>query len=391
MSRASLSHRSGGTRALIVFLVTLLLSACGQQPKTSATPSRTPSATVTPQPLTSPGPLKFSMQAVAQGLEAPWAVDFAKDGTIWLTERPGRVRIVRGGQLLPGSALTLNVATSPGCEGGLLGFALQEPSAYLYYTYLGSSGNTNRVSRFTIHGDQLVDEHVLLDGIIGGTCYHDGGRIRFGPDGLLYITTGEGYVPSRSADPNNLSGKILRMRPDGSGRESFAWGFRNPQGIAFDAKGRLYASNHGPSGDLGLCCHDEIDYVEQGHYYGWPAWAANVRTSYPQGGLPDRTRPIAESGTDTWAPSGITFYAPSKREWPTLLVAELRGKELRRFIIDPNDPSKLIGQEVVLNGQGRLRDAVAGPDGCLYVLTSNRDSRGTPGPGDDRLLKLCPA
>src|SRR5206468_7351919 len=135
---------------------------------------------------------------------------------------------------------------------------------------------------------------------------------------------------------------------------------------AFDSLGRLYASNNGPTGDLGLCCHDEIDLIQPGGFYGWPEWAAGVRTSYPQGGLPaQRVPPVAESGQTVWAPSGMTFYSPAKEERPTLILAELRGQILRRFILDGADPAKVIAQEAVLQGVGRLRDAVAGPDRCL--------------------------
>ena len=354
----------------------------------TATSKTTASPTATA--LTSPGPLNLTVKTVADGLVAPWALAFAENGTIWLTERPGRVRIIRHGQLLAPPALTLKVVTASGCESGLLGIAVKEPNVFLYYTYAGSGGNTNRISSFTIQGDSLVNEKVLLDGIPGGACYHFGGRLKLGPDGFLYATTGEGYVPSRAASASNLSGKILRLHPDGTGREVFAWGFRNPQGIAFDASGRLYASNNGPTGDLGLCCHDEIDYVQQGAFYGWPEFAGTVRTRYGQDGMPaQRTGPIAESGNTTWAPSGITFYSPRAGEQATLLVAELRGQALRRLIIDPTDPSKVTAQEVVLQGKGRLRDVVAGPDHCAYLLTNNRDTRGTPQAGDDHVFQLC--
>jgi aldose sugar dehydrogenase len=382
-------------RGLALLLAAATLTACttGGQQRSSAGPSRSPAApSATPtQTLKPAGALQLSQQSVAHDLVAPWALDFAHDGSIWLTERPGRVRVIRGAGLLPDPAVTIRVATANGCEDGLLGIALGEPYAYVYYTYAGAGGNTNRVSRFTIAGDRLTSEQVLVDGIPGGTCYHFGGRLKLGPDGWLYFTTGEGFVAARAADPNNTSGKVMRVHTDGSGLGVFAWGFRNPQGLAFDRAGRLYASNNGPTGDLGLCCHDEIDLVTQGGFYGWPAWAANTRTSFNQGGLPARVPPLAESGASTaWAPSGMTFYAPAKDEQPSLLVATLRGEALRRFVIDPGDPAKVTGQEVVVQGQGRLRDAVAGPDGCLYVLTNNRDSRGSPRPGDDQVLKLCP-
>ena len=385
-------------RGASLALALMLAVSCSSSAKPSPTPhkpSLSPAATATPTPspvaLRDPGPLHYTEKVFQQNLSVPWAIDWTKNGDAWFTERGGDVRIARGGQLLPNPALKLSVVSQPGCESGLLGLAIQEPNVFLFYTYSGSSGNTNRVSRFTIQGDTLVNEQVLVDGIPGGSCYHFGGRLKLGPDGWLYFTTGEGFVASRAADPGNLSGKILRVHTDGSGREMFAWGFRNPEGLAFDARGRLYVSNNGPTGDLGLCCHDEVDLVQQGGFYGWPAWAAGTRTSYGQGSLPQRLGPNAESGTDTWAPSGMTLYAPSSDERPTLLMAELKGQSLRRFLIDPNDPGHFTSQEIVLAGAGRLRDVAAGPDGCLYILTSNRDGRGSPTSADDRILQLCPA
>ena len=380
--------------AVAAVLLIACTSGTSSAPKASPTPS--PRATVSARPspspsLSEPGPLRFSVTTLASSLEAPWALDFAKDGSIWFTERAGRVRVIRNGQLLPAPAVKLNVVSSPGCEGGLLGLALSGGDAFLYYTYPGSGGNTNRVSRFAIQGDQLVNERMILDGIPGGTCYHFGGRIKFGPDGRLYVTTGEGFVASRAATPNGLSGKILSVNPDGGDLKVFAWGFRNPQGLAFDPQGRLYASNNGPTGDLGLCCHDTVDLVQEGKFYGWPAWAGNTQTRYGTGGLPAYTAPIAESGNTVWAPSGITFYSPAKTQRAALLIAELSGQAVRRLLIDAADPGKVVSQDIVVQGYGRLRDLEAGPDGCLYVLTSNRDGRGNPGGSDDRVLKLCPS
>jgi glucose/arabinose dehydrogenase len=382
-------------RATASLLIGLMLTACSSAPAPKATARPTVSA-ATPTPATiaralaPPGPLTFAVRSIAEGLVAPWALAFASDGSIWLTERPGRVRVVRGGQLLPAPALALNVVTRSGCESGLLGIALQEPYVFLAYTY-AAGGNVNRVSRFNIQGDTLVGEKVLLEGIPGGTCYHFGGRLKMGPDGYLYVTTGDAYVPSLAANATNLSGKILRMLPDGTGQQVYAWGFRNPQGLAFDANGRLYVSNHGPTGEFGLCCHDELDQVEQGGFYGWPGWAGTVATRYGQEGMPQRVPPIAESGEGTWAPSGMTFFARSDLERASLLVATLRGQALRRLIIAPNDPRAVTSHEVVLDGKGRLRDVVAGPDHCAYLLTNNTDTRGTPQPGDDHLYQLCPS
>ncbi len=399
---------SAGARRLGLLLgAALLAGACASPPAGHRQPRATPSAVAataavpaspptpppaTPAPaLSDPGPFSYDLSTVASGLKVPWALAFAPDGGLWFTERGGQVRVFRNGSLIPAPALTLSVVSRPGCEGGLLGLDLRGGAAYLYYTRQGGTGLANRVSRFTVSGDRLVDERVLLDGIPAGDCYHDGGRLKVGPDGLLYFTTGEGYVAARATDPGNLSGKVMRMNVDGSGLEMFAWGFRNPQGLAWDPAGRLYVSNNGPTGDLGLCCHDEVDAVLQARsFFGWPAWAGTVRTGFVAGGLPDRVPPVAESGTATWAPSGLAFFAASRSERPALFMAELRGEALRRLVINPADPSRAVREEVVLQSQGRLRDAAAGPDGCLYVATSDRDGRSSPRPDDDRILKLCP-
>ena len=373
----------------------LAVLACGGNPTTPRpTPSPSPSASSSPAPSPSSvaaGPLRFRVGSVATGLTAPWAIAFAPDGSLWFTERPGRVRVVRNGRLLAAPALTLNVSQQPGCEGGLLGLAFQGAYAFVFYTYAGGAGNVNRLSRFAVSGNTLTGEKVLLDRIPGGSCYHDGGRLKLGPDGYLYVSTGDTFQAYRAATPTGLNGKILRIRPDGGGEEMFAWGFRNPQGLAFDARGRLYASMNGPTGDLLPCCHDAVYLVQQGGFHGWPWYAANTPTGYSGGGRPaSYVHPVAESGSSaTWAPSGITFFSSPGRG-PVLLVAELRGSAIRLIAIDPDDPHRVVSQRIVLSGFGRMRDIVQGPDGCAYALTSNNDGRGTPGPQDDRVLRLCP-
>lgn len=386
-------------RRVAVLLTAAALVACTGQPaaRPSAAPTApatsTPSPAPTPTPsLKPPGAFNVSRSVLAAGLEAPWALAFAADGGIWLTERPGRVRVIRGGQLLPDPALTLSVVSQPGCEGGAMGLVIQGTSVYIDYSHASAAGNVDRVSRFSISGDHLTGEQVLVDNIPGGSCYHFGGRIKIGPDGLLYITTGEGFVASRAADPNNQSGKILRMHLDGTGLESFAWGFRNPQGLAWDPAGRLYASSNGPTGEFGgLLHHDEVDLVQKGQFYGWPVWAGSLRTGYAEGSLPNRVPPIYESGDATWAPSGIAFYALAPDQRPALLVSELFGQSILRLVISPEDPARIDRADTVLSGEGRIRDVEPGPDGCLYVLTSDRDGRGSPRAGDDRVLKLCPS
>lgn len=402
--------RSATVRALL-----LLMTACsspiggvGSTPvPRQPTPVPSASASSTPAPsLAPPRPLHFKVDTVAGGLQVPWSLVFLPDGGMLVTERPGRVRVIQNGQLQAQPAVTLSVSTGSGIESGLLGIALHPRfpnplDVYLYYTRQQGGGKVNRVSRFTYADGKLSNERVVLDGIAGGNCCHFGGRIAFGPDGMLYVTVGDAQQPARAVDTNSPNGKILRVNDDGSipgdnpfpGSPVWAWGLRNPQGLSWDSAGRLYASNHGPTGEFGLFHNDEIDLIQRGAFYGWPVKAASTAAGRPQdyGNPPERVPAVAESGNSiTWAPSGMTLYSPDRNEQQTLLVAMLSAQELRRFIIDPGQPGRATAQEVVLNGYGRLRDAVAGPDRCVYVLTSNRDGRGSPQPNDDRVLRLCP-
>ena len=391
----------------------LAAAACSSHPQAihrsptarAATPVPSPAATATPA-LTPPGPLHFQVAAYASGLQVPWSIAFLPGGGALVTERPGRVRLIQDGQLQAEPALSLDVVSAPGIESGLLGIALHPgfpnpADVYLYYTYRKAGQATNRVSRFHYAGGHLTGERVVLDDIPGGNCCHFGGRLGFGPDGMLYVTVGDGQQPARATDRRSPNGKVLRVGDDGSvppddpfpGSPVWAWGLRNPQGLAWDSAGRLYVSNHGPTGEFGLFHNDEIDLVQRGGFYGWPVKAGSTPAGRPQdyGNPPDRVPPVAESGNSvTWAPSGMAFYTPEQRQQATLLVATLAGQALRRFIVDPAQPDRAATQEVVLTGYGRLRDVVSGPDGCAYALTSNRDGRGTPQSGDDRVLRLCP-
>jgi aldose sugar dehydrogenase len=399
-------------RATLAFVTAALalVSCASGSASSSPAPSHTPARTASPSPpktnapLAPPQDLHFQVQPLATGLEVPWEIAQAPNGLAFVTEREGRVRVLQDGKLQPDPALTLSVAGASGVESGLLGIAVHPgfpnpPQVYVFYTYAGGGGKVNRVSRFTYQNVQLGGEQVLLDNIPGGSCCHFGGRIAFGPDGNLYVATGDGQQPSRAEDVGSVNGKILRLRDDGSvpadnpfkGSPVYALGFRNPEGLAWDAAGHLYVSVNGPTGDLGLFHHDWISQVTAGGFYGWPLFAGNLATGQqPTAQLPNRTPPIAESGDSTWAPSGMTFYAPTAGQQPTLLIAALTGENLMRLVIDPADPSHVTGQQVVLDGYGRLRDVVATPDRCLLILTSNADGRGDPRSGDDKILRACP-
>jgi glucose/arabinose dehydrogenase len=337
----------------------------------------------------------LSTEAVLSGLEAPWAIDFAPDGRIFLSERPGRIRIARDGQLQTVPWMTLEVADVS--EAGLLGLALDPQFAqtrfvYVAYTYRAASGRlTNRLVRLRddpATGRGTLDR-VLMDDVAGAPN-HDGGRVRFGPDGRLYWTMGDAQQQDLAQDRSSRNGKILRLNPDGTipGDNPFAnspiysYGHRNPQGVAWQpGTRRLYATEHGPSGGQG-CCRDEVNYIEPGGNYGWPVVTGDERR---EGMLP----PVIHSGTGaTWAPGGAAFV--SRGPWAgSLVFTGLRGQALYRVVLDPNDPRRVANFETLFERQfGRLRDVVEGPDGALYILTSNRDRRGAPAADDDRVIRL---
>jgi aldose sugar dehydrogenase len=334
------------------------------------------------------------VQTLVGGLDVPWDLaEFAEGDAMFVTERAGRVRVIERGELRPEPVLTLDVEARG--EAGLLGIALhpefdQQRFAFVYYT----TATENRISRFLV-GDDLAfsDETILLDGIPAART-HDGGRIAFGPDGYLYATTGDAGDPESASDLGSLAGKILRLTADGSVPADnpfpdslvYSFGHRNPQGLDWDRHGNLYISDHGPSGEFGLCCHDELNLIEPGGYYGWPFFAGEVAAA--PGELPaERIEPIATSGESTWAPAGIAVVDDG--DGTAILVAGLASQQLLRFDVSPDDPRSVTAAGAVLDGAGRLRAVMVAADGCLVVATSNTDGRGDPQPNDDRLLRAC--
>jgi glucose/arabinose dehydrogenase len=397
-------------RGLALALATIV--ACAQpataptaSPASSAPPpgrtapqSTAPTAAPTPTPSPRIGPAVVeNVQLVASGLEAPWAVALAPDGRLFVTERPGRVRIVRlgpGGGLIARPWATVPARANPDAERGLLGIALDPDFArtgfvYLYYSYAGAGGATlNRLVRMHDSSGAGSDETILLDNI-PGSSNHDGGRIEFGPDGKLYVATGDGEQQARAQDRSSLGGKILRLEKDGSvpadnpfpGSPVFSLGHRNVQGLAFQPDtGVLYETEHGPSGFFPACCQDEVNRIEAGANYGWP-----IVTGKP--GDQRFRDPIAWSGNiDTWAPSGAAFATRPGPLRGSLLFATLRGQHLHRIVFTPDGRGVAFEERLLVNQYGRLRDVYELASGEFLVLTSNRDGRGRPAPDDDRVL-----
>jgi glucose/arabinose dehydrogenase len=335
-----------------------------------------------------------TIDVVATGLDTPWALAFAPDGRIFVTERAGRIRVVKDGALQPEPWMTLQVAEVS--EAGLMGLAIDPNFAdnrfvYVAYTYRSGGGLVNRLARLRedpASGKGVADK-VLIDNV-PGAGNHDGGRVKFGPDGKLYWTMGDAQNMALAQNRGSLNGKILRLNSDGSvptdnpfpNSYVYSFGHRNPQGLAWQpGTGRLYETEHGPSGEKG-CCRDEVNFIEPGKNYGWP----NITGNDTQPGL---FTPIIHSGDNgTWAPGGMAFV--TNGPWAgSLVFGGLRGAALIRLTLDPGNPRAVVSSEELLKGQfGRLRDVVEGPDGALYITTSNRDGRGRPAADDDRILRL---
>jgi glucose/arabinose dehydrogenase len=344
-------------------------------------------------------PAGIFVETLVSGLNTPWAVDFAPDGRIFVTERPGRIRVIDDrGKLRDEPWMTVETASVG--EAGLMGLAIdpkfsQNRFVYVAYSYrtgvLGLRNLRNRLVRLREDdksGKGVLDK-ILIDDVAGANN-HDGGRVKFGPDGKLYWTIGDAQTTKYAQDVKSLNGKILRLNSDGSvppdnpfaNSYVYSYGHRNPQGLAWQSgTGRLYATEHGPSGFQG-CCRDEINYIEPGKNYGWP----EIRGDETRPGM---VAPVIQAGSsETWAPTGATFV--TRGPWAgSLLFTGLRGQTLYRLVIDPNDPRKVtIFERHFYRQFGRLRDVAEGPDKSLYVLTSNHDGRGSPAPDDDRVLRL---
>jgi glucose/arabinose dehydrogenase len=374
---------------------TLRLPTSAPTTAPSRTPAPAPSGAPSPSP-TQPGLFAPRVETVVTGLVVPWALAFAPDGRLFITERPGRIRLVVNGELRPAPVVTLPVAAVG--EGGLLGLALDPAFAqnnYLYvmYTYRAGLTMLNRISRLTLQGETAGDERVLLEGIPGASN-HNGGRLKFGPDGKLYATTGDAGQRDLAQQIDSLAGKILRLNPDGSvpadnpfpGSPVYSLGHRNPQGLAWQpGTDQLYSVEHGPSGEFGLCCLDEFNRIQPGGNYGWP-----VVTGAP--GDPRFIDPLLHSGSNaTWAPGGAAFYTGDHLgPWRgNLFFGALRGSHLHRVVLGGPLGDQIVSDEALFLGEyGRIRDVVDGPDGYLYLTTSNRDGRGNPAANDDRVLRI---
>lgn len=315
----------------------------------------------------------LNTDVIVDGLNNPWEIVFGPDGEIYFTERDGRIwKLSEFGD----AKVIQTFPKSGAVEGGTLGLALhpefeKNKKIYVYQTNLELEFYQNKIFSFTVENDVLTDKQIILDGIPGAP-WHDGGRIQFGPDEKLYISTGDAISPGLSQDLSSLAGKILRINPDGTIPEDnpfesspvFSYGHRNPQGLAWSTNGMFVSSEHGPSGELGYG-HDEVNIILKGKNYGWPNIVGNSSDE-------NFVNPLIHSGQSTWAPSGMVFYDSDKISSfnGKFLIGTLRGEHL--MVVEISDDGSLISTEKFFDGDfGRIRTAQIDHDGNLYLLTAN--------------------
>ncbi|MCW2846670.1 MAG: glucose sorbosone dehydrogenase [Marmoricola sp.] len=339
----------------------------------STSPSGSPSSPA-PRP-TAPSAQPKVIGTIASNLAVPWGIAFLPDRSALVTERDsGKVLQVTGTSVREVGQVEEARADN---EAGLLGVAVSPSYAedHLVFFY-ASTGEDNRVLRTTFQNGRLGALKPILTGIPLGTN-HDGGRMVFGPDKMLYVSTGESGRPELAQDRGSLGGKILRITPDGepapgnpdASSPIWTWGHRNGQGLAFDADGNLWAS------EFGQDTYDELNPIQKGHNYGWP-------TVEGKGDQPGMTNPQVTWSTDEASPSGLAFL--DGRLW----LGALKGQRLWRVDVAGRRASAEKG--FFVGKYGRIRTVVAAPDGNLWVTTSNRDGRGDPAGDDDRILLVRP-
>lgn len=324
-------------------------------------------------------PADKQIEIIAENLDIPWEIEFLPNGDLLVTERPGNlIRITDKKETIP-----IEGVAHRG-EGGLLGLELDPDFEknnwiYLYLTSRQGDSLINRVERYTLKENTLNKRKVIIDELPGAP-YHDGGRIKFGPEGYLYITVGDATDENKAQSTSTYNGSILRVEKDGSVPEEnpfdnaiYSYGHRNPQGLAWDSEGRLWATEHGRSGlKSGL---DELNLIQKGGNYGWP----EIEGDEAKEGM---TKPKIHSGPNTtWAPAGASFHEGS------IFFAGLRGSSLYEGKI--NKAGEVVDFKTHLKDEfGRLRVTTLGPKDNLYLSTSNTDGRGMPSPNDDKIIKI---
>ncbi|KZE67775.1 hypothetical protein AWM68_18580 [Fictibacillus phosphorivorans] len=312
-----------------------------------------------------------SQETIAKKLNIPWQINSTQN-EMWISERSGGLVSIGQNHKKTSYSPVFSSALSDEGEGGFLGFVLDpkfktNQKAYAYYTYKEKGRLLNRITEMKFNAGKWIEYQILLDDIPGGFT-HNGGRLEWGPDKKLYITTGDSGDESLSQQLDSLAGKILRINSDGTVPKDnpfypspvYTYGHRNPQGMTWDEQGNMFAAEHGSSN------YDEINKIDPGKNYGWPV----IRGSERKKGLES---PWIHSGSETWAPSGIQYHDGF------IYIASLRGESVMKI----STSSKK--RTLIVTNEGRIRDILV-DENELYFVTNNTDGRGQPSKDDDRLL-----
>jgi glucose/arabinose dehydrogenase len=374
-------------KSLLRIVVAVIVAIAVSVATILSTPSHT--TIPIPEPVTtgSANQTNKGIRTIAQNLDVPWAIDIADDGRIFFTEKPGRIRIVHANGTLA-SELVVNIRAEDTGEAGLLGLALhpnfaQNHLMYIYHTYAKDGKLYNKILMLTERDNKVVDSKIILDSIPASDS-NNGGRIKFGPDGKLYISTGDSETPEFSQNTKSLAGKMLRINDDGTIPDDnplidspvYSYGHRNIQGFAWHPiTNELYASEQGPAGN------DEINIIEAGSNYGWPFEVCRYPSSSSSTSLRFKTPEFCFNPAIT--PSGLTIATFDRLGYQNdIILTTLRGSHLHHI-----DLSTRI-QDNILVGYGRLSDVIEAPDGSLYVLTANRNVIGMGNTNDDRIIQI---
>jgi len=358
-------RRPARRAAEVVLALGLIATACADDPEREAAGTSTTSggtdttfgatSTTAAVPGRVGGPVKLEVTEVATGLTVPWSLAWDPAGALWFTQRSGKLTKLNG----PSRDIA---GVTPVGEGGLLGLEIdRQGRMFVMYT----SAQDNKIVRLEPDGTQKV----LVSGI-ARAAIHDAGRLRFGPDGALYASTGDAGQPNFAPDPSSPNGKVLKVDPNNGGSSVFSRGHRNPEGLCFEPGGRFLSTEHGPTGN------DEINVLTEGFNGGWPGTAGNGIRNY----------------SPSVAPGGCTVYSADLiPQWKgSMLFGTLRGQGLRRITFAAD--GSVASEEVLYEDTyGRIRDVAVGPDGAVYLTTSNQDGRGTVRSGDDKILRIAPA
>ncbi|MBK8983539.1 MAG: PQQ-dependent sugar dehydrogenase [Ignavibacteria bacterium] len=337
----------------------------------------------------------YDIEVFTEGLYVPWSIVFTSPERMLVNERDGKMRIIESG-VLKSEPLKVFSDVSSGGEEGLMGLALDPDyinNKLLYLSYAFDNGDelAVKVVRYKDNGDNLSEEKIILNNI-PAERYHAGCRLRFGPDGKLYITTGDAGERGIVQDKNNLYGKILRVNSDGTipednpfpGNPVWSIGHRNAQGIDwYPGTDILYSTEHGPSGFDGPGGGDEVNVIVKGGNYGWP------EVSHEQS-MEGMISPALVFTPAVAPASGMFYDSDSIPEFKNnFFFGCLRGNAIYRVIPDENNPSKVKSFEKLEGIKfGRIRDVTQGPDGAIYFSSSNKDGRGSVKKGDDKIYRI---